>query len=115
MPRDWRPRASSIAAWRLHQREQFIDGLLRHRAHAIAVVHAGNVDAADDGSDLVAEVGEKAQGITLLVGDACDQSRDQDLTRDQLAVQFVHAALPLWSADMTDAEFPDNRNGLCAT
>ena len=57
--------------------------LLRDLPHAIGVVHAGDVDAFDDRFDLVAEVGEEAQGIALLVGDARDQSRDQDLTRDQ--------------------------------
>ena len=89
-------RATSIAARRLHQREQLVDGFLRDRANAVAVVHAGDVDAVDDSFDLVAKVGEEAQRITLLVGDARDQARDQNLTRDQLAVQLVHPALPLW-------------------
>ena len=74
--------AVSVAARRLHQREQFVDRLLRDRAHTIGLVHAGDVDAFHDGFDLVAKVGEEAQGITLLVGDTCDQSRDQDLTSD---------------------------------
>src|SRR5690242_4008625 len=86
----------SVAARRLHQREQFVDGALRGCTHAIGVVHAGDVDAANDGFDLVAEVGEEAQGIALLIGHARDQPRNQNLARDQLAVQFVHSALLTW-------------------
>jgi hypothetical protein len=40
--------------------------------------------------DLVAEVGEEAQGIALVVGHARNETRDQDLAREHASVQFFH-------------------------
>ncbi|MCA1419124.1 hypothetical protein I6F33_05755 [Bradyrhizobium sp. BRP20] len=44
-----------------------------------------------------------------------DQSLDQHLARDQLAVQLVHALLRRCGAEMDDAEIHGNRNGYEAT
>ena len=48
---------------------QLIDRRLRDLTNAVGVVHACDVDALHHRFDLVAEVGEEAQGIRLLVGD----------------------------------------------
>ena len=60
-----------------------------------------------DRLDLIAEVGEEAQGIGLLVGDARNQSRDQNLARHHASVQFIHLypdCLPLDARDMDDID-----------
>src|ERR1700722_8232632 len=101
----------SIHARRLHQREQFVDAVLRDLAHAIGVFHSGDVDAFYPRPDLVAKVGEKAQGIALLVGDARDQAGDQNLAGDHASVQFIHHRLRrlLVGRDMDDVRRADNR------
>src|SRR5689334_15788110 len=88
----------------LHQREEFVDRVLRHQADAIGIVHPHDIDAVDDGLDLVAEVREKAQGIARFVRHARNQPRDQDLTRDHLSVQLVHLSSSLAKVrhDMTE-------------
>src|ERR1700749_3593988 len=96
----------SITARRFHQREQLIDRLLRDVADAIAVLHAGDVDTLHDRADLVAEICEEPEGIALLVGDARDQSGDQDLARDHFSVQLVHAALPVAGGRMNERHRP---------
>src|SRR5689334_13183752 len=80
-----------IAARRLHQREQLVDRLLRDLPHPIGIVDAGDADALHHRLDLVAEVREEAQGITLLVGDARDQAGYQYLAGEHFTVQFVHS------------------------
>jgi hypothetical protein len=112
---------SSIAARRLHQREQFIDSLLRDLPHAIGIFHSGDVNTLHHRSDLVAKFGEKPQGIARLIGDARDQACDQDLRRKHASVQFIHDGLRLAAGsasgsrgDMNDARTGDNRNTRCA-
>src|SRR5580698_2961940 len=80
----------SIDTGRLHQRKQLVDGLLRCQPHPIGVLHSGDVDALHHGSDLVAKVGEKTQGIRRVVGDTRNQAGDQELASDHASVQFVH-------------------------
>src|SRR6202021_51235 len=77
---------SSIGAGRLHQRQQFVDRLLRDLPYAIGVFHSGDVDAFHHRSDLIAKIGEKSQRIALLVGYASNQARDQDLASDHASV-----------------------------
>ncbi|MEY9360236.1 hypothetical protein ABH994_002957 [Bradyrhizobium yuanmingense] len=57
----------------------------------------------------------KHKGFALLVGDTRDQSLDQHLARDQLALQLVQALLRRCGAEMDDAEIHGNRNGYEAT
>ena len=45
--------------------------------------------------DLVAEVGEEAQGIALVVGHARNETRDQDLAREHASVEFFHVVYSL--------------------
>ena len=47
-----------------------------------------------DRLDLIAKVGEEAQGIGLLVDDARNPPRDQNLARHHASVRFIHHALP---------------------
>ena len=68
---------------------------MRDLADAIGVVHAGDVDALHDRSDLIAKVGEEEQWIGRIVGDTRNQSRDQNLARHHASVQFVHPAPPI--------------------
>ena len=54
-----------------------------------------DVDALHHRFDLIAKVGEEAQGIGRIVRDARNQSRDQNLARHHASVQFIHSAPPI--------------------
>src|SRR5450756_1108172 len=95
----------SVGAGRLHQRKQFIDGLLSDLPHAIGIVHSRNVDALHDRSDFVAKVGEKSQWIGRIVSDTRDQARDQNLAGNHSSIQFIHHALLIGSP----SRVPDSR------
>jgi len=45
--------ALSVGAGWLHQREQFVDGLLRDHPHTVGIFHSSDVDAFHDRSDFV--------------------------------------------------------------
>ena len=54
-----------------------------------------DVDSPHDRFDLIAKVGEEAQGIGRIVRDTRNQSRDQNLARHHASVQFIHPAPPI--------------------
>jgi hypothetical protein len=85
----------SIAAWWLHQRKHFIDGLQCRLADTIGILHAGDVDAANHGFDLVAIVGEEAKRIGRFIGHTRNQSCDQNLAGNHPPVQLIHVSLQI--------------------
>ncbi|WP_029582306.1 hypothetical protein [Bradyrhizobium sp. URHD0069] len=63
--------------------------MLRRQPHAVGVIHAGDVDAFNDGFDLVAEVGEKSQRImrpfnSSVMGSEWLRPRDGDDARCEM-------------------------------
>jgi len=80
----------SIKAWRLHQREQFVDRFLRGLAHLIGLIHSSDVDSFHHRSDLIAKIGEKTQWIRRVIGDTRNQAGDQQLAGNHPPVQFIH-------------------------
>src|ERR1700684_151914 len=103
----------SIDAGRLKQRKQLVDGLLRCQPRPIGILHSGDVDALHHGSDLVAKVGEKTQGIRRVVGDTRNQAGDQELASDHASVQFVHLrswlhptrVYPNWASEIVEVGY----------
>ena len=68
--------------------------------------------ALHDGADLVAEVGEKSQGVAGLVGDARDQSGDQDLARNHFPFNSSILRSPFGRGRMNERNPPRNAAGF---
>src|SRR6201999_2273496 len=86
-------RDPSIKTWRLHQREQLVHGLDRDLTDALVVERPGNPDLPDHRVDFIAEVRKVPQRVFGIVGNACNQSRYQDLARNHPAVELFHDSL----------------------